>query len=176
MLLVVGKILRPHGIRGELVVDVRTDEPEARLSVGSAFDVGPAEDRLGSRVGPRLTIDSIRWHHGRPLIFFKEVPDRDAAEEMRGLLLWVDSESIAPPEDPDEFHDHQLVGLTVATVAGEVVGSVARIDHGPGADLLVVRKNDGATSLVPFVRAIVPTVDIAGGRVVIDPPGGLLEL
>jgi len=176
MLLVVGRILRPHGIRGELVVDVRTDEPEARLSVGSAFDVGPAEDRLGSLVGPKLTIDSIRWHHGRPLIFFAEVPDRTTAEQLRGLLLWVDSATIAPPEDPDEYHDHQLVGLTVATAAGEVVGSVARIDHGPGADLLVVRKKDGATALVPFVRAIVPTVDVAGGRIVIDPPGGLLEL
>jgi 16S rRNA processing protein RimM len=176
MLLVIGRILRPHGIRGELVVDVHTDEPEARLSVGSTLDVGPTEDRLGSPVGPRLTIDSVRWHHGRPLVFFEEVPDRNVAEQMRGLLLWVDSESIAPPEDPDEFHDHQLVGLTVATVSGEVVGSVARIDHGLGSDLLVVRKNDGATSLVPFVRAIVPTVDIGGGRVVIDPPDGLLEL
>ena len=176
MLLVVGKILRPHGIRGELVVDVRTDEPEARFSVGSTFDVGPAEDKLGSPVGPRLTIDTLRWHHGRPLIFFAEVADRNVAEEMRGLLLWADSAAIAPPEDPDEFHDHQLVGLTVATVSGEVVGSVARIDHGPGADLLVVRKEDGSTALVPFVRAIVPTVDVAGGRVVIDPPGGLLEL
>lgn len=176
MLLVVGKILRPHGIRGELVVDVRTDEPEARFSVGSAFDVGPAEDKLGSPVGPRLTIDGIRWHHGRPLITFAEVADRNAAEEMRGLLLWVDSAAIAAPDDPDEYHDHQLVGLSVATVLGEPVGSVARIDHGPGADLLVVRKEDGSTALIPFVRAIVPTVDLAGGRVVIDPPGGLLEL
>lgn len=176
MLLVVGRILRPHGIRGELVVDVHTDEPEARFSVGSTFDVGPAEERLGSAVGTTLTIDSIRWHQGRPLIFFAEVPDRNVADEMRGLLLWVDSAGIAPPDDPDEFHDHQLVGLTVATVSGETVGSVARIDHGPGADLLVVRREDGSTALVPFVRAIVPTVDIAGGKVVIDPPGGLLEL
>jgi len=176
MLLVVGKILRPHGIRGELAVVVRTDEPEARFSVGSTFDVGPAEDRLGSPVGPKLTIDSIRWNQGRPLIFFTEVADRDVAEQMRGLLLWVDAASIAPPADPDEFHDHQLVGLSVLTVGGEPVGSVARIDHGPGSDLLVVRKEDGTTALVPFVRAIVPTVDVPGGRVVIDPPGGLLEL
>jgi 16S rRNA processing protein RimM len=176
MLLVVGRILRPHGIRGELVVDVRTDEPETRFSAGAAFDVGPAEDRLGSPVGPKLTIDTIRWHQGRPLIFFAEVPDRNVAEELRGLLLWVDAATIAPPADPDEFHDHQLVGLSVITVAGEPVGSVARIDHGPGSDMLVVRKEDGTNSLVPFVRAIVPTVDVSGGRVVIDPPDGLLEL
>ncbi len=176
MLLVVGRILRPHGIHGELVVDVRSDEPEARFFVGSTFDVGPAEDRLGSPVGATLTIETLRWHQGRPLIVFAEVPDRDTAELLRGLLLWVDSEAIAAPEDPDEFHDHQLVGLAVATVSGELVGSVARIEHGPGADLLVVRREGGPTALVPFVRAIVPTVDIAGGKVVIDPPGGLLEL
>ncbi|NUT35155.1 MAG: ribosome maturation factor RimM [Hamadaea sp.] len=176
MLLVAGKILRPHGIRGELVVEVRTDEPEQRFTAGTTFDVGPAEDRLGSPVGAKLTIDSVRWHQGRPLIFFAEVPDRDVAEELRGLLLWVDSAGIGAPEDPDEFHDHQLVGLDVVTTAGEKVGVVARIDHAPASDLLVVRKEDRTTALVPFVRSIVPTVDVAGGRVVIDPPDGLLDL
>jgi 16S rRNA processing protein RimM len=176
MLLVVGRILRPHGIRGELVVEVRTDEPEVRFAAGSTFDVGPAEDKLGSPVGTALTIESVRWHQGRPLVFFAEVPDRDVAEEMRGLLLWVDSADIAAPEDPDEFHDHQLVGLDVVTTGGEKVGVVARIDHAPASDMLVVRKEDRTTALVPFVRAIVPTVDVAGGRVVIDPPGGLLDL
>jgi 16S rRNA processing protein RimM len=127
-------------------------------------------------VGTKLTIDAVRWHQGRPLIFFAEVPDRNAAEEMRGLLLWVDSATIPAPEDPDEFYDHQLVGLSVVTVSGDAVGSLARIDHGPGSDMLVVRKTDGTTALVPFVRPIVPTVDIAGGRIVIDPPDGLLEL
>jgi 16S rRNA processing protein RimM len=172
MLLVVGKILRPHGIRGELVVEVRTDEPEERFAVGSVFDTGPTEDKLGGK----LTIESIRWHQGRPLIFFAEVPDRNAAEELRGLYLWVDSAGIAAPADPDEFHDHQLVGLDVVTVAGDKVGVVDRIDHAPASDMLVVRKEDRTTALVPFVRAIVPTVDVAGGRVVIDPPGGLLDL
>jgi len=172
MLLVVGRILRPHGIRGELVVDVRTDEPEARFFEGSVFDTGPSEDKLGTK----LTIESVRWHQGRPLVFFAEVPDRNVAEEMRGVLLWVDSAGIAAPEDPDEFHDHQLVGLDVVTVAEDKVGVVARIDHAPASDMLVVRKEDGTTALVPFVRAIVPTVDVAGGRVVIDPPDGLLDL
>jgi 16S rRNA processing protein RimM len=176
MLLVIGKILKPHGIRGELVVDVRTDEPETRFSAGATFDVGPAEDRLGSPLGPQLTIESVRWHQDRLLIVFQQVLDRTMAEELRGLLLWADSASIPPPADPDEFHDHQLVGLSVVTVAGEPIGSVTRIDHGPGSDMLVVRKEDGKTSLVPFVRAIVPTVDVPGGKVVIDPPDGLLEL
>ncbi|WP_290862042.1 ribosome maturation factor RimM [Hamadaea sp.] len=171
-MLVVGKILRPHGIRGELVVEVRTDEPEDRFAVGSAFDAGPTEQKRDTR----LTIESIRWHQGRPLIFFAEVPDRHVAEELRGLYLWVDSAGIAAPADPDEFHDHQLVGLDVVTVAGDKVGVVDRIDHAPASDMLVVRKEDRTTALVPFVRAIVPTVDVAGGRVVIDPPGGLLDL
>ncbi|MCP2324945.1 16S rRNA processing protein RimM [Hamadaea flava] len=176
MLLVVGKILRPHGIRGELVVEVRTDEPEERFVVGSTFDVGPTEEKLGSPVGAKLTIETVRWHQGRPLIFFAEVPDRNVAEELRGLLLWVDSGDIAAPVDPDEFHDHQLVGLDVITVAGDKIGVVARIDHAPASDMLVVRKEDRTMALVPFVRAIVPTVDVAGGRVVIDPPDGLLDL
>ena len=80
------------------------------------------------------------------------------------------------PEDPDEFHDHQLVGLRAESADGEVIGEVVRIEHAPGHDLLVVRLPDGREGLVPFVRAIVPTVDVAGGRVVLTPPDGLFEV
>ena len=83
---------------------------------------------------------------------------------------------MAPPEDPEEFHDHQLVGLAVVTREGEHVGEVARIDHAPASDMLVLRRPEGRTALVPFVKAIVPEVDLAGGRVVVDLPGGLLDL
>ena len=81
-----------------------------------------------------------------------------------------------PPDDPDEFHDHQLVGLRVVSVGGSDLGTVARIDHAPASDLIVLDKSDGGTALIPFVRQIVPTVDLAGGRVVVDPPEGLLDL
>ena len=83
---------------------------------------------------------------------------------------------MAPPEDPDEFHDHQLVGLAVVTPAGERLGEVARIDHAPASDLLVLRRPEGRTALIPFVKAIVPRSTCAGGRVVVDPPDGLLDL
>lgn len=191
MLLVVGRIVRPHGIRGEVVVDVRTDEPEARFAVGSVLVTDPTgkaavprptaagpEREAGTpvRVPDRLTVEAARWHQGRLLVLFHDVYDRDAAETLRGVWLCVDSESVASPSDPDEFNDHQLVGLTVVDQAGNVLGEVTRIDHAPASDLLVLRRHDGRTALIPFVKAIVPEVDLAGGRIVLDPPGGLLDL
>lgn len=169
MLLTVGQIVRPHGIRGEVIVDVRTDEPEARFAVGAQLVTeggGP----------PTLTVEAVRPHHGRLIVVFDGVYDRDLAEELRGVRLCVDSAQVAPPEDPDEYRDHQLVGLSAVTPAGEVVGEVARIDHAPASDLLVLRRPDGRSALVPFVKAIVPEVDLAAGRVVVDPPAGLFDL
>jgi 16S rRNA processing protein RimM len=123
-----------------------------------------------------LTVEAQRPHQGRLLVVFKEVAGRDTAEALRGVLLRVDSEAVAAPADPDEYLDHQLVGLAVVTPAGERLGTVARIDHAPAADLLVVERPSAGTALVPFVKAIVPEVDLAGGRVVVDPPPGLLDL
>ncbi|BCJ66967.1 ribosome maturation factor RimM [Polymorphospora rubra] len=185
MRLIVGRIGRPHGIRGEVTVEVRTDEPETRFAAGSvlvtdpaASPVTPAPSAPGHlvRVPDRLTVESIRWHQGRLLVCFEGVVDRNVAEVLRDTILTVDSADVAAPTDPDEFNDHQLVGLTVVDPAGETLGEVARIDHAPASDLLVVRRPDGRTALIPFVKAIVPEVDLAGGRVVVDPPGGLLDL
>ncbi|HEY8533873.1 MAG TPA: ribosome maturation factor RimM [Micromonospora sp.] len=191
MLLVVGEIVRPHGIRGEVAVEVRTDEPEARFAVGSVLCTDPtaarpyprpdaqqaAGDRpISRRVPERLTVESARWHQNRLLVRFEGVYDRNAAEELRGVLLCVDSGEIAPPTEPDEYHDIQLIGLAAVDTRGEPLGEVVRVEHAPASDLLVVRRPDGRTALVPFVSAIVPQVDLAGGRVVIDPPGGLLDL
>jgi 16S rRNA processing protein RimM len=167
MQLVVGQIVRPHGIRGEVVVEVTTDDPAARFAAGSKLDTG---------TGGALRIEAVRPHQGRLIIAFEGVLDRTSAEELRGVRLCVDSEDLAEPEDPDEFHDFQLVGLSVVDVEGNRLGEVVRIEHGPAADLLVVRLTEGRDALVPFVRAIVPTVDVAGGRIVLTPPPGLLEL
>ncbi len=169
MLLTVGVIVRPHGIHGEVVVDVRTDEPEARFAVGSTLAT-----ENGGRAA--LTVAAVRPHQGRLLVTFERVPDRDAAEQLRGVRLCVDSAELAAPADPDEFHDHQLVGLTAVTPAGEAAGEVVRVDHAPASDLLVLRRPDGREALVPFVRAIVPEVDLAAGRVVVDAPAGLFDL
>ncbi|MEW2358480.1 ribosome maturation factor RimM [Spirillospora sp. NPDC029432] len=163
--LVVGRIGRPHGIRGELTIDVRTDDPDLRFAAGAELATEPAA------AGP-LTVERTRMHSGRLLVRFTGVGDRDAAEELRGTWLVVDPEDIPASDDPDEFHDQELVGLTVVTVDGTEIGAVAEIRH-TGQDLLVIRRAAGGEALVPFVAALVPEVDVPGGRLVIDPPPGL---
>ena len=171
MQLAVGRIGRPHGIRGEVHIDVRTDDPGQRLAAGAVLATDPA-DR-----GP-LTVAATRWHSGRLIVGFAEVADRTAAERLRGTWLVIDSADVPVPEDPDEFHDAQLIGLAVRTTDGKQVGTVADVLH-YGQDLLVVRGRDtggGAGEvLVPFVAAIVPEVDVRAGHLVIDPPPGLLD-
>ncbi|HEX6685878.1 MAG TPA: ribosome maturation factor RimM [Candidatus Limnocylindrales bacterium] len=166
MLLTVGQIVRPHGVRGEVIVAVRTDEPDLRFREGAVFVAGSS----------RLTVASARPHLGRLIVIFDEVPDREAAEAVRGQVLEVDSESIEAPADPEEFHDHQLVGLEVVDMQGVSLGSIQRVEHAPASDLLVVALADGRTGYIPFVKAIVPTVDLPNKKVIVDPPGGLLDL
>jgi 16S rRNA processing protein RimM len=170
MKLVVGRIGRPHGIRGEVTVEVRTDDPDLRFAAGSVLATEPAAR------GP-LTVVSSHWHSGRLLISFAGATDRDGAEELRGIMLVVDSDDLDEPGDPDEFPDYKLIGLTALTTTGEPVGKVADVRHG-GQDLLVIAgegPRSGAEILVPFVAALVPEVDVAGGRLVLDPPPGLLD-
>ena len=170
MQLVVGRVGRPHGLRGEVTVEVRTDDPAQRFTVGSALATVPAER------GP-LTIAGSRWHSGRLLVRFEGYADREDADTLRDTLLAIDSDQLAPLADPEDFYDHDLIGLTVVTVAGEQVGAVADVLH-HGQDLLVISGSgprSGAEILVPFVAALVPQVDVAAGRLVIDPPPGLLD-
>jgi 16S rRNA processing protein RimM len=175
MQVVIGSVVRAHGVRGEVVVAVTTDEPQDRYVVGSVLATDP------STAGP-LTVEGLRLHTSsgtdRLLIAFEGVEDRDAAERLRGVKLLYDADDIDPSDDPDEFHDFQLIGLAVRVgdPGGERVGEIVRIDHGPGADMLIVGRPDGRQTLVPFVAPIVPTVDLAAGHVVITPPDGLLEL
>ncbi|WP_189114212.1 ribosome maturation factor RimM [Pilimelia terevasa] len=184
MHVIVGRVVRPHGIHGELVVEVRTDDPLARFTVGATLLTGtnrgpaPAPPATDGRwtVPARLRVRTVRPHQNRLLVTFEETPDRDVAEEMRGVVLWVPVAEIDAPDDPEEFHDHQLVGLRAVDPAGQPVGEVLRIDHAPAADLLVLRRPDGSRGLVPFVAAIVPEVDVAGGRIVVDAPPGLFDL
>jgi len=167
--LVVGRIARAHGIGGEVSVEVRTDSPELRFAVGARVETDPAER------GP-LTVRRTRWHSGRLLVSFDEVPDRTVAEELRGTLLVADSATSPPVDDPEEFWDHQLIGLAALSVVGDRLGEVEDVLHAPAGDLLVVRTPAGGELLVPFVRAIVPDVDVTRGHVVVDPPDGLLDL
>jgi 16S rRNA processing protein RimM len=167
--LTVGRIGKPQGIRGEVTVEVRTDAPEVRFAAGSVLMTDPAER------GP-LTVESMRDQNGRLVVAFEGVPDRNAAEELRNTMLLVDASDLPPSDDPDEFHDTQLMGLSAQLVDGTALGAVTDVLHLPHGDVLVVRREEGSEVLVPFVRAIVPEVDLAGGRLVVDPPEGLLDL
>jgi len=174
MRVIVGRVGRPHGIRGEVVVGVRTDEPDLRFAVGATLDVAEQEDGPVDR--QRLTVAAARWHSGQLLVAFTGITDRSAAGKLTGSWLSVDSSQLPDIGDPDEFRDHELVGLSVRTAAGDQVGVVTDVLH-YGQDLLVVRRQDepGGEALIPFVKAIVPEVDIRAGVVVIDPPPGLLD-
>jgi len=170
MQLVVGRVGRPHGLCGEVTVEVRTDDPDRRFFAGSSLATLPEER------GP-LTVAESRWHSGRLLVRFAGFEDRTAAEELRETILAIDSDELEPLEDPEDFYDHDLIGLQVVTAAGEPVGAVSDVLH-HGQDLLVIEgagPRSGAEILVPFVAAIVPEVNVAAGRLVIDPPPGLLD-
>jgi 16S rRNA processing protein RimM len=170
---VVGRIGRPHGVRGEVTVEVRTDDPDLRFAPGAVLLTEPAAR------GP-LTVAGRRWHREVLLLTVegpggRAVDSREAAEELRGTELHVAVADLPQLDDPDVFYDHQLVGLSARLPDGAVLGEVSAVRH-EGAELLVVRRDDGGELLVPFVTAIVPTVDLAGGVVVVDPPEGLLDL
>jgi 16S rRNA processing protein RimM len=173
MRVIVGRAGRPHGIRGEVIIGVRTDEPDLRFAVGAVVDAVSSPDKAGDGPGQRLTVASARWHSGQLLVLFDGITDRTAASELTGSWLSVDSSELPGTTDPDEFRDHELIGLNVRTAGGEPVGVVTDVLH-YGQDLLVVRRAEGEC-LVPFVKAIVPEVDIEAGLVVIDPPPGLLD-
>jgi 16S rRNA processing protein RimM len=167
---VVARIGKPHGLRGEVTVQLHTDDPAARLAVGSVL---ATEAVAGSGVPKALTIRSTRVHQGIWLLAFEEIPDRTGAESLRGTRLLA---TPATDEQDDGWYAEELVGLPVLTRDGTRIGAVTGLQVGPAQDLLVVSLDTGGDAYLPFVEAIVPEVDTEGGRVVIDPPPGLLEL
>ena len=170
--LIVARVGRAHGLRGEVTIETRTDVPERRFVPGALLHVIPAR-RDPQPVPAELTVRTVRDHNGVLLLGFAEVADREAADALRGILLEADV-----PDDesePDAWFDHQLVGLAALDPTGRALGEISGVEHSGAQDLLVVRRPDGRERLVPFVTAIVPTVDVAAGHVVIDAPGGLVE-
>jgi 16S rRNA processing protein RimM len=169
--LVVGRVVKAHGITGEVVVEIRTDDPDTRFAPGTTLRGRAAKG------GPERSyvVDSARPHGGRLLVRLDGVADRDAADALRGTVFVVDSEDLPRIEDPDEFYDHQLEGLQVVTSAGQKVGTVSEVLHTAAGELLAVRAEEGEV-LVPFVRTIVTSVSLADQTIEIDPPDGLLEL
>ncbi len=167
--LTVGRIGKPQGLRGEVTVEVRTDVPELRFAEGAQLLTDPAER------GP-LVVASTREQNGRLMVAFVGVSDRSQAELLRNTMLQVETGDVPASDDPDEFHDTQLVGLVAELTDGSRLGEVTEVLHLPQGDVLAIRRDGAPEVLVPFVRAMVPEVNVAGGRLVIDPPAGLLDL
>lgn len=173
MELVVGRVAKSHGIKGELVVDVRTDEPEERFAVGAVLNGHkPRESTLKS-----YTVEAARNHSGRLLLRLVGITDRGEADALRGTMFVIDTADLEPSDDPDEFYDHELEGLKVVLADGTEIGSVIEVLHSAAGELLSVRRT-GETSgelLIPFVAAIVTKVSTADGLIEIAPPAGLLD-
>ncbi|MFI5978517.1 ribosome maturation factor RimM [Streptomyces sp. NPDC051452] len=168
MQLVVARIGRAHGIKGEVTVEVRTDEPELRLAPGAVLATDPAS------TGP-LTIATGRVHSGRLLLRFEGVTDRNGAEALRNTLLIAEIDPEELPEGEDEYYDHQLMDLDVVTADGTEVGRITEISHLPSQDLFIVERPDGSEVLIPFVEEIVAEIDLVEQKAVITPPPGLID-
>ena len=164
-LLVVGRIGPPHGVHGAVVVQPFTDAPDERFAPGSMLQTS----------GDTLTVASSRWQGKRLIVEFAGIADRDAADALHGTELHVQASSRPALDDPNDFYDTELIGLAASTVDGVPLGLVRDVVHAPAGDYLVIEVI-GRERLVPFVAAIVPSVDVAGGRVVVDPPEGLFDL
>lgn len=171
MELTVGRVVKAHGVSGEVVVEIRTDDPAARFAPGNTLRT---RDSRGG--GERdFVIDQAREHGGRLLVRLAGVHDRDSADALRGSLFVVDSDDLPPIGEPDTYYDHQLEGLHVRTTTGQDVGVVAEVLHTAAGELLAVRRDSGEV-LVPFVSAIVTSVSLDDRSIEIDPPEGLLDL
>ncbi|GAA2732838.1 ribosome maturation factor RimM [Pedococcus aerophilus] len=173
--LLVARIGKPHGLRGEVTVQAHTDDPERRFIPGVVF---ATEAPAGSGVPKALTLATARLHQKIWLLGFEQIPDRTGAEGLRGTRLFVTLGDVIDDVDDDEdgWYEDELVGLTVVDTDGATLGEVAGLETGVAQDLLVVTLTSGRQALVPFVDEIVPEVDVEARRVVIDPPPGLLEL
>jgi 16S rRNA processing protein RimM len=168
VLVIVGRIGRAHGIKGEIGMIVRTDEPDLRFADGAKLVTTSTPPRT-------LTVESSRWHSGRLLVKFVESPDRTAAELLRNLEVQAEIGEDERPEDPEEFYDRELIGLKVRTTAGEEAGEVIDVVHLPSQDLLEIRRPGGNAVLVPLVQELVPEIDLGAKYVTVADRPGLLD-
>lgn len=167
----IGRLTKAHGLKGALKIELYTDDPDRRFLPGAVFSL---QVPTGSPWhGKSLELIELKWYNSHAVGFFKDVPDRTAAESLVKAILWVEQDAAELPEEEDAWYDHQLVGLAVLR-DGVRVGTVSQIDHFPAQDLLTVKTGDGDI-LVPFVKAIVTAVDIKAGTLSVTPPPGLFE-
>lgn len=169
----VGRLVKAHGLKGALKVELYTDDPDGRFVPGAVFTLQVPESSPWH--GKTVTVREFKWLNSNPVVFLEDIDDRTAAESIVRAILWVDQDDQTAPVEDDAWYDHQLVGLEVVRDEA-VVGRVVRVEHLPAQDLLVVKPAGGDSEiLVPFVAAIVPEVDLAAGRVTVTPPPGLFE-
>ncbi|EQM74364.1 hypothetical protein L687_02610 [Microbacterium maritypicum MF109] len=165
----VGRLVKAHGLKGGLKLELYTDNPEGRFTPGAGFTLQVPE--ASPWHGKQITVREYRVMNGNPVVFFEDVDDRDAADSLVRAILWIDQD--ADEVEDDAWFDHQLVGLDVVR-DDTVIGRVIRVEHFPAQDLLIVKAGEDEV-MVPFVAAIVPTVDVQEGRVIVTPPPGLFE-
>ncbi|MDT3344057.1 ribosome maturation factor RimM [Microbacterium aquilitoris] len=170
----VGRLVKAHGLKGALKLELYTDDPDGRFVTGAVFTLQVPESSPWH--GKTVTVREFKWMNSHPVVFLEGIDDRSAAESLVRAILWIEQDASAPVVEDDAWYDHQLVGLDVVR-DGDVVGKVVRVDHFPAQDLLGVQlTQDGDREvLVPFVKAIVPEVDMAAGRLIVTPPPGLFE-
>jgi len=167
----VGRLTKAHGLKGAIKVELYTDAPERRFVPGAVFTL--QVPTTSPWHGKTLELIELKWYNLQPVAFFKDVSDRSAAEALIKAILWIDHDLAAASDEEDAWYDHQLVGLAVVR-DGVRVGTVSQVDHLPSQDLIHVTTEAGEV-LVPFVKAIVPMVDIAAGTLTVTPPDGLFE-
>jgi 16S rRNA processing protein RimM len=168
----VGRLVKAHGLKGALKLELYTDSPDQRFRAGQELELQVPE--TSEWFGKTVKVAELRFYNQAPVLFLEGIQDRSQAETLVKAILLIETDLEQLPEDPEAWYDHQLVGLT-ALVGEEVVGKVIRVDHLPAQDLLAIETSNGEV-LVPFVKQIVPSVDIKTGQVVLTPPAGLFEV
>ncbi|CAB4557633.1 unannotated protein [freshwater metagenome] len=168
----VGRLVKAHGLKGALKLELYTDSPDQRFRAGQELELQVPE--TSEWFGKTVKVAELRFYNQSPVLFLEGIQDRSQAETLVKAILLIETDLEQLPEDPEAWYDHQLVGLT-ALVGKEVVGKVIRVDHLPAQDLLAIETSNGEV-LVPFVKQIVPSVDIQKGQVVLTPPAGLFEI
>ncbi|TQL47601.1 16S rRNA processing protein RimM [Homoserinimonas aerilata] len=167
----VGRLTKAHGLKGAIKIELYTDDPGRRFVPGAVFTLQvPA---TSSWHGKTIELIELKWFNSHPVAFFKDIPDRTTAESLVKAILWVDHDASEVSDEEDAWFDHQLVGLAVVR-DGRKIGSVTLVEHLPAQDLLHVETESGEV-LVPFVKAIVPSVDLKSGTITVTPPAGLFE-
>ncbi len=167
----VGRLLKAHGLKGAIKLELYTDSPNERFVPGAVLELQVPEE--SPWFGKTVTVSELKWFNSSPVLFLKDVNDRTQAESLIKAILLIEQPLDVSPQEPDAWYDHQLAGLRVLRDGAEI-GTLLRVDHMPAQDLLVIKTED-AEVLLPFVKAFVPKVDVSAGVIEITPPGGLFE-